>query len=410
MNAGTLTVAVQGDFSAFLAQMSKLQQAAEAEAKRVGDVVSKSMTSRIGDGLGRVKDDIVKTAEQIPRAAERALPKVVREVEKTAKTSKTIFEREFGNEKIGGLFGRLIGIGAIDGLVRSFTAGLKGEKTIGQSLYDFAAGLPVAGAFFELGWELGDSLATGLLNALNDNAVVTKAEAAAATAAAREEEARTEAMNKANVERAKARQAELDAEYEYKIDSLHAARDIEEALTRESVKMQADAARESGDERKAIEIELAEELRQLADERIQALGATGGDEAAFNRARDAFTKREQFAKERAERRIREVQTAEEEAALEVAEKQRQIDEKAAKDALDAAEKQAKAEAEIRGEIVGLLDQRMTQGAAGISSAQTALGAFTFDAYPDQQKRKNDEAIVKQITELNRKASVAGGFS
>ncbi len=31
MNAGTLTVAVQGDFSAFLAQMSKLQQAAEAE-------------------------------------------------------------------------------------------------------------------------------------------------------------------------------------------------------------------------------------------------------------------------------------------------------------------------------------------------------------------------------------------
>jgi len=89
MNAGTLTVAVQGDFSAFLAQMSKLQQAAEAEAKRVGDVVSKSMTSRIGDGLGKVKDDIVKTAEQIPRAAERALPKVVKEVEKTAKTSRT---------------------------------------------------------------------------------------------------------------------------------------------------------------------------------------------------------------------------------------------------------------------------------------------------------------------------------
>jgi len=240
--------------------------------------------------------------------------------------------------------------------------------------------------------------------------VVTKAEAAAATAAAREEEARTDAMNKANVERAKARQAELEAEYEYKIDSLTEAAKIEEALTRESVKMQVDAARESGDERKAIEIELAEELRQLADERIQALGATGGDEAAFNRARDAFTKREQFAKERAERRIREVQTAEEEAALEVAEKQRQIDEKAAKDALNAAEKQAKAEAEIRQEIVGLLDQRMTQGAAGISSAQTALGQFTFDAYPDQQKRKNDEAIVKQITELNRKASIAGGFS
>lgn len=410
MNAGTLTVAVQGDFSAFLAQMSKLQQAAEAEAKRVGDVVSKSMTTRIGDGLGKVKDDIVKTAEQIPKAAEKALPKVVKEVETTAKKSRTIFEREFGNEKIGALFGRLIGIGMIDSLVRSFTDALRGDKTIGQSLYDFAAGLPVAGAFFDLGWELGDSLATGLFNALNDNAVVTKAEAAAATAAAREEEARTEAMNRANIERARLRQAELRAELEARQDSQEAGRRIQEEITQEAAKMQIDAARESGDERKAIELELNEELRRLSDERIQALGETGFDEAAFAKAKDAFSRREQFARERAERRIREVQNAEEKSAEELADKQRQIDERAAKEALDAAEKQAKAEADIRSDIVGLLDQRMTQGAAGISSAQTALGQFTFDAYPDQQKRKNDEAIVKQITELNRKANLVGGFA
>lgn len=263
MNAGTLTVAVQGDFSAFLAQMSKLQQAAEAEAKRVGDVVSKSMTTRIGDGLGKVKDDIVKTAEQIPKAAEKALPKVVKEVETTAKKSRTIFEREFGNEKIGALFGRLIGIGMIDSLVRSFTDALRGDKTIGQSLYDFAKSLPVAGSFLDLGYELGDSLATGLFNALYDKGVVTRAEAAAALAAAQEEEAKTEALNRGNIERDRIRQAELQAEYDAKLDSMEAGRRIEEEITREAAKMQIDAARESGDERKAIELELAEELLSL---------------------------------------------------------------------------------------------------------------------------------------------------
>jgi propanediol dehydratase small subunit len=410
MNAGTLTVAVQGDFSAFLAQMSKLQQAAEAEATRIGDVVSKSMTTRIGDGLGKVKEDIVATAEQIPKAAERALPKVVKEVENTAKKSRTIFEREFGNEKVGAFFGRLIGIGMADQLLRSTAEVVRGDQTLGQALDKFVTGLPIVGAAYELGWSIGSSISEAMLNALNDNAVVTKAEAAAATAAAQEEEARTDAMNKANIEREKIRQAELQAELDASLDAGEAGLRIQEEITKEAAKMQIEAARESGDERKAIELELAEELRQLGNDRIQALGETGANERAFKIAKDAFEKREQFAKERAEKRILDVQKAEEKSAKDVADKQKQADEKAAKEALAVAEKAAKEEAEIRDKILGLTDQRASQGAAGISSAQTALGQFTFDAYPDQQKRKNDEAIVKQITELNRKTVSSGGFN
>lgn len=407
MNAGTLTVAVQGDFSAFLAQMSKLQQAAEAEAKRVGDVVSSSMTTRIGDGLGKVKDDIVKTAEQIPKAAEKALPKVVKEVEKTAKTSKTIFEREFGNEKIGALFGRMIGLGMVDNILRQLTDGLKAEKSIGQIFGDFVKSLPIIGPAFELGKELGTRFVEGISNTLNDKGTQTRAEAAALLSIKQEEEARFANEQKMREARAKARREEAAAEYEAKIDSLSAASDLEESLRRDSVKMQVEAARESGDERKAIELELNEELRLLGNERIQALGATGADESAFNRARDVFKKREEMIRETAARRVRQVEKDEKESndriAKDKADKEKDLAEKAAKDRQKLLE-------EIEKETSSLEQRRITQGAAGISSAQTALGQFTFDAYPDQQKRKNDEAIVKQITELNRKAGLVGGFA
>lgn len=411
MNAGTLTVAVQGDFSAFLAQMSKLQQAAEAEAVKVGDVVAKSMTSRIGDGLGKVKDDIVKTAEQIPKAAEKALPKVVKEVETTAKKSKTIFEREFGNEKIGAFFGKMIGLGMVDNVLRQLTEGLKAEKSVGQIFEDFVKSIPIVGPAYELGKELGTRFVEGVSNTLNDKGTQTRAEAAALLSIKQEEEARFANQQKMREASAKARREEAAAEYEAKIDSLSAASDLEESLRRESVQMEVAAARESGDERKAIELELNEELRLLGNERIQALGATGGDESAFARAKAAFVKREEFIRETAARRVRQVEKDEKDANDRIAQDKKDKDKQAGEESIEAAKKRAKEIADIQDQVMGLESKRRSQAAAGISSAQTALGQFTFDAYPDTEKKKNDDLIVKNIIALNQKASyIGGGFS
>jgi len=57
----------------------------------------------------------------------------------------------------------------------------------------------------------------------------------------------------------------------------------------------------------------------------------------------------------------------------------------------------------------LQDEAVTSAQSGLSSASTALGTFTFDAYPSSDKRANDNRIIKQLEIIAGKGTSGGGF-
>ena len=53
------------------------------------------------------------------------------------------------------------------------------------------------------------------------------------------------------------------------------------------------------------------------------------------------------------------------------------------------------------------EKRLAGQRAGIGTAQTALGTFTFDAYSDADKKRNDEAMLNELKQLN--SGLVGSF-
>jgi hypothetical protein len=64
---------------------------------------------------------------------------------------------------------------------------------------------------------------------------------------------------------------------------------------------------------------------------------------------------------------------------------------------------------IADEEARLVQERDQAQRAGLGSQQTALGAFRFDAYPETEKRQNDNRMVRAL-EAIRAQGAAGGFT
>ena len=152
-------------------------------------------------------------------------------------------------------------------------------------------------------------------------------------------------------------------------------------------------ARANGDEMEAIRIEAIRRMNEIEEQEQELLSkamTTNEKDAisALSEARkealseEIVAKRQAVEKERAEERKAEAERAEQERKKTVS---------------DLMERRKKIEQE-----------RIDAVTSGIGSAMTGLGTFKFDAYPASDKKANDQAMVKELTEINRKIGAAGG--
>jgi hypothetical protein len=147
----------------------------------------------------------------------------------------------------------------------------------------------------------------------------------------------------------------------------------------------------------------ADAIRRLYEAKIQS----NADET-----RDKLDKQKAADKAAAEARIAEETRAADEIAKAEADaiaKAQREQEKADQEAARAREKANEDQERRFAEATRLEEERITSQAAGIQGANTALGTFRFDAYPDNDKRRNDERMVRGIETLVANSGTGGGF-
>ena len=93
-------------------------------------------------------------------------------------------------------------------------------------------------------------------------------------------------------------------------------------------------------------------------------------------------------------RIKKETDANKKLADEKAKQEQEIADKLAEEAIKRVEELRDKQAEIE-------SQRVDALTAGVTSANTALGTFTFDAYSDADKKRNDQDSLRQLREINR---------
>ena len=85
-------------------------------------------------------------------------------------------------------------------------------------------------------------------------------------------------------------------------------------------------------------------------------------------------------------------------------------EKADKQAIQAAEKRDAERLKNLEEAARIEEERIASQGAGVTGFQTALGTFKFDAYPDDEKKRNDYRMVRALeTLVSTGGGSAGGF-
>jgi membrane protein involved in colicin uptake len=134
----------------------------------------------------------------------------------------------------------------------------------------------------------------------------------------------------------------------------------------------------------------ADAIRRLYEAKIQS----NADET-----RDKLDKQKTADKAAAEARIAEetraadaIAKAEADASKAAQREQEKADQEAAR-ALDKANTER---IRMMEESARIESERISSQAAGITGANTALGTFRFDAYPDSDKKRNDERMVKAL--------------
>ena len=349
----------------------------------------------------------------------RALPP---QATQTGKDTGSKFSAGFSSSFSGvsAKVGKSLGLGLADQITRGAADALKGDKTIGVAITDTIKGIPIIGAVAGL-VEAGIGAAMGTYDA-------EKAAAQAETLAAKmkaEAGRRLDIVEDiASVEAQLAQNAATAAgnERESAKIKLDAAKKVEDVLQRE-IKW----ARED-DEKSKKEAELAIKLSELR--KSLAMQAY---EAEIKRIDDAKQKQldadaEIAAKEMqaAEDAMQKQMKAEADAAEKAAEQARElaedIAEEAAKAAKDLADDMAKEAARIaKQELKDRIEDNEAREDAkadaeadyfniASGSANTALGAFKFEAYPPSMQKVVQERTMKAVEKLaTQRAETAGVF-
>jgi len=279
-----------------------------------------------------------------------------------------------------------------------------GEEGIGSALDGLAKSTPIIGAAYRIGTAIGQSV----MNAFGAETNEQFAE--------RVEQELADAQARADRQRKIAERQEAEARQTFGIEQEAGAAEFEAQMRQLERTGQAERAiflrGLNEEERLQTEMELrvadaaneaqADAIRRLYEAKIQS----NADET-----RDKLDKQKAADKAAAEARIQEetraadaIAKAEADASKAAQREQEKADQEAAR-ALDKANTER---IRMMEESARIESERISSQAAGIIGANTALGTFRFDAYPDSDKKRNDERMVKALEQLATSGS-GGGF-
>jgi hypothetical protein len=388
--------------------LSAGQRAAKAFRGEVGMVMSEDVGDKAVAPIARAVSKAVH--EGVERATERMRPVGVKmgtavgraAAPVLAKEATSFLEREFSDRKLGQIFGQVVGIGMADKAMRSLADAIRGDKTLGEAFADALSSTPVIGAAFDIGRAISDSLwdalgGSGTRDASLQRMIDLDYERNMIAENKAHEEKVALAEQRAKDERKRFADLEKNRVEEIMKTGAVASR-LERELVEKNLDFEADYraanAREAGDENLALQIEMEREIQKERDRIHEQYG--------MNVSGLLYSQEEKEAQERilkeAENLIRDKYAYKKYLRDQDAKEEKKVSEEALKRESEAMMEQARS----------LGEERLRAQAVGVGSAGTALGAFRFDAYPEAEKRRNDERMVKGIEELTRKAG--GGFT
>jgi hypothetical protein len=334
------------------------------------------------------------------------MSKVKDEAEATAQGFKARFknklEAEFGDGKVGKTFGKLIGIGFVDQLLRTVSDSIKNDTSILEALSSVLKSIPVVGAAFSIGEAIGDRIfgaADRAAQLLREQQQAARAGMLAAIAEQnKEERAASDRTGGLVLER---RRLELEREFQRvkaQGDEQATARaEFQLLMDQQNLDLELRLAQGIGDAELNALLKLNEQKQFLLEDELLARLAAVEKERVARQDAEA----EKAAKEA--ERIAEAEAKETERIASIAEKEIEAGKRVA-------EERARFEEDRLKDLMKAEDERIAAQTAGLGSQQTALGAFRFDAYPATEKRKNDEKMVSALEKISSRQFFSGGFT
>jgi hypothetical protein len=279
-----------------------------------------------------------------------------------------------------------------------------GEEGIGSALDGLAKSTPIIGAAYRIGTAIGQSVMNAFGAETNEQF------------AARVEQELADAQARADRQRKIAQGQEAEARQTFGLEQEAGAAEFEAQMRQLERTGQAERAiflrGLNEEERLQTEMELrvadaaneaqADAIRRLYEAKIQS----NADET-----RDKLDKQKAADKAAADARIEEEKRAADaiaKAEADASKAAQRGQEKADQEAARALDKANTERIRMMEESARIESERISSQAAGITGANTALGTFRFDAYPDSDKKRNDERMVKALEQLATSGS-GGGF-
>jgi hypothetical protein len=335
---------------------------------------------------GEIEINILANYQQI----EKDLRHVEQKAQQAGDRAGKSFKEEFASKsqmQAESILGRFQGIKVAEGLARAMASFLRSDKSFAEALLESLKSVPFAGAFVDLGQAVFDYVYENTIGAAE---AAARQQARLAEAAYAEQIAAFEQSAKEDVENEK-RVAELRQTYaeefrrgeiEFVEKRIDTAADLEEIF-----------------QRKRNDI-----IAKNERERTKALYETRSEEEA-SLTYNIYEKRKQIALEALDIEMRDRRSAMEQEQQQQLKAAEDLAAKKAKEEQEIADKLAeeavKRLGELRDQQEEIEQKRADALTAGVTSANTALGTFTFDAYSDADKKRNDQDSLRQLREINR---------
>ena len=347
-------------------------------------MIAGDLSIRISAELAQFEKDMATTVARAGRSGGEAGSRYASEFAKFGETMKNRLQSQ-----LAGVSKNVLNPLAIASSVsQGFTTALK-TGNVAQAYVDFVTSLPIVGTFADQLIGIYDVLTGELANQAEREAAV------------RQEAVRVRRENKRiGEEREIARIAEQKAKE---------VEDLRRSMADTTAELNSAYAKRAGDEEKAIAFQIDREDERLRQHQAEA--EKGATDEQKRQIQEVFRLRRRLNMEEGEQRINEIakrRREEEEEAKEAAARAQEIEQNRLQKEAEDREKMLE---DLKRKETELEEERIAAQSAGVGEAQTALGAFKFDAYPATQKKANDERIVKALEDIRtQQRQTAGGFA
>lgn len=347
------------------------------------------------------------TTESLDRTMQQVEQEMVQSGEKSAKN----FSQRFGEyiERTKGQLAQKLQKAIEPGaLINSLQQGIDAAASGGGLFGAFDAllsSVPIFGSAYNLGKSIGNAIAKAISDD-DEIAAAMKKQTDEMTRYVEQRNREQQFLDQQGRQIRGARGSLAMTEFDVSIQQERAAGNERQALFLEMQKQRAQ-----------IEQQLNEQLIQAKSEEEKNLLRQNAElekNLAERNFEDRFSKIQQREAEiNRRKREDEAKIAREmgQEAVDLFREQQKEQERLAKEAERDAERLAKKKQDYDKEAMRIdaefEERRLAGQRAGIGTAQTALGTFTFDAYSDADKKRNDEAMLSELKQLN--SGLVGSF-